>query len=88
MRESDTNTEDRAALALSALSWTLSDDARASRFLSLTGIEPGDLRARIADPALHEAVFAFLQAYQPDLVACAEALAIKPERLVPAQDLA
>ncbi len=88
MRESDTNTDDRAALALSALSWTLADDARASRFLALTGIEPGDLRSRIADPALHEAVFAFLQAYQPDLIACAEALSVRPDQLVPAQDFA
>lgn len=88
MRGSDTNSEDRAALALSALGWTLADDARASRFLALTGIEPGDLRARIAEPALHEAVFAFLQAYQPDLIACAEALSVRPDRLVPAQDFA
>ena len=81
MLKAETNPPDDMALALSALAWILSDDARAARLLALTGLTAEDLRARIGDPALHEAVFAFLEAYQPDLLACAEALAVAPAQL-------
>lgn len=81
MRKAETNADDTEALALSALAWTLSDDARAGRLLALTGLTAADLRARIADPALHDAVFAFLEAHQPDLLACADALEVSPARL-------
>ena len=77
----DDGPDDGMALALSALAWILSDDARAGRLLALTGLEAGDLRSRIGDPALHDAVLAFLEAYQPDLIACAQALGVPPERL-------
>ena len=72
---------DGAALALSALAWILSDDTRAGRLLALTGLEVADLRARLGDAALHDAVFAFLEAHQPDLLACAVALGVRPESL-------
>jgi Protein of unknown function (DUF3572) len=84
MRNADTNTEDQAALALQALVWVLSDDARAQRFLQLTGLDSDDLRSRLTDPSLHEAVLVFLEAHQPDLIACAAALRVKPEHLIPA----
>ena len=84
----DDGPKDGAALALSALAWILSDDARAGRLLALTGLEAEDLRGRLDDPALHDAVFAFLEAHQPDLVACAEALDVRPESLArPEQSL-
>ena len=85
MLKAETNPHDKTALALSALAWVLSDDARASRLLALTGLEAVDLRARIGDPALHDGVIAFLEAYQPDLIACADALGVPPERLVAAR---
>lgn len=81
MLKAETNPHDSAALALSALAWVLSDDARGGRLLALTGLTAEDLRARIGDPALHDAVFAFLEAYQPDLLACARALGVPPARL-------
>jgi len=37
---------DDQALALRALAWTLGDPDRAGRLLALTGLDPGDLRAR------------------------------------------
>lgn len=86
MREIDTNSEDRSAIALQALVWTLGDDARAQRLLALTGLTGDDLRRRLTDPGLHEAVFAFLQAHQPDLLACADALGIPPAALLPRED--
>lgn len=82
MRETN---EDSAALALRALTWTLSDDARAQRLLALTGLEVADLRERLGDPALLDAALGFLEAHQNDLVACAQALEVKPERLIEAR---
>jgi len=87
MRPHDTNRHpagDAIALALSALAWTLGDSARAERLLGLTGLTPDDLRARAADPAVLAAVLSFLEAHEPDLVACADALETTPDMLVAA----
>jgi hypothetical protein len=87
----DTNTADpndaAQTLALQALAWTLSEPDRARRLLDLTGLDPADLRERATDPAVLGAVLAFLQAHQPDLLACADALETTPERLVAAQEV-
>ena len=85
MKIEETNPEEAQALALRALGWTLSDDRRAGRLLALTGLTPDDLRARIGDPALLEATLRFLEQYEPDLIACAEALEVTPARLVEAR---
>lgn len=77
---------DAVTLALSALGWTLSEPDRASRLLGLTGLDAQELRARAADPALLAAALAFLEAHEPDLVACAEALAVPPAALVGARE--
>lgn len=77
--------DDPAALALSALVWTLGDQARAERLLALTGLSPADLRARAAEPGVLAAVLGFLENHEPDLIACAAALERKPERLVRAR---
>ena len=82
----ETIADDPAALALSALAWTLGEDARAQRFLALTGLEPADLRAAAGEAATLDAVLGFLEAHQPDLLACAAALNIKPERLIAARE--
>lgn len=84
MRQRVTN-RDPEALALAALGWTLSDDRRAARLLSLTGLSPETLRARIGDPSLLAAVLGFLESHEPDLVACAEALDIDAAALVAAR---
>lgn len=76
---------DPFALALSALAATLSDERRAQRFLDLTGIETGELRARAADPTLLVALIAFLEAHEPDLLSVSEAIGVKAEQLVAAR---
>ena len=82
MRDKDSNAE---TLALSALAWTLGDGDRAARLLALTGLTPEILRARIGEPSLLSAALGFLEAHEPDLVACAAALDVKPEELVKAR---
>ncbi|MFM5913568.1 MAG: DUF3572 domain-containing protein [Chakrabartia godavariana] len=83
MARRETNEEELSTLAIQALIWVLGDDHRAQRFLALTGLDPDDLRARIAGPDMHEAVRQFLEGHQPDLLACADALGVKPELLLP-----
>jgi Protein of unknown function (DUF3572) len=85
MRRDDTNPADPEALALSALGWTLSDEARAQRLLALTGLDPVALRDRVREPRLLASVLAFLEAHEPDLLAAAEALGVAPGALVEAR---
>ena len=85
MQNQDTNSEEAEPLALSALGWILGDGARAQRLLSLTGLTPDDLRSRLEDRALLAEVLRFLEAHEPDLIACAEALEAPPEQLVEAR---
>jgi hypothetical protein len=83
MKIQDTN--DPEALALSALGWVLSDQSRAERLLALTGLTPADLRGRLGEPPLLAAVLGFLEAHEPDLLACGEALDVPPSALIDAR---
>jgi hypothetical protein len=85
MKNQETNAHGEEALALSALGWTLSDEARAQRLLSLTGLTPEDLRSNISSPAFLADTLRFLEAHEPDLVACADALKVSPAELVEAR---
>ena len=82
MDDADTNAE---ALALAALAWTLGEQGRADRLLALTGLDPVGLRARAGESALLAAVLGFLEAHEPDLLACAHALDSTPAALVAAR---
>jgi len=77
--------QDPAELALATLGWLLGDGERAQRFLDLTGLTPEGLRAAIGQTATHRAVFDFLAAHEPDLIAAADALGIAPASLIRAQ---
>lgn len=84
MHAGETN-QDATALALAALGWTVSDVSRAHRLLDMTGLTPADLRARAGEPSVLAAVLGFLEAYEPDLIACAEAIESQPAALVAAR---
>lgn len=73
-------------MALRALAWTLAEQQRADRMLALTGLSGDDLRERAMEPAVLAALLGFLEAYEPDLIACAEALDVKPADLVLARE--
>jgi hypothetical protein len=79
------DTNDPEALALSALGWCLSDQGRAERLLALTGLTPDDLRERLGERGVLAAILSFLEAHEPDLLACAEDLGVKPTTLVDAR---
>ncbi|HUQ12938.1 MAG TPA: DUF3572 family protein [Novosphingobium sp.] len=82
---SEPTTNDPAALALRALAATLTDQRLAERFLSLSGIDPPDLRHRAGDAAVLAALLRFLEAHEPDLLEIAQQIGVKPEALVAAR---
>ena len=71
-------------LALEALGWALTDEKRAERLLSLTGLTPERLRHGLDDRSVQAAVLEFLANHEPDLIAAADALDTTPETLVAA----
>ena len=82
MSAEETNREEAVTLGLSALAWAISDPARADRLLALTGLTPEDLRSRVGDPVLLAAVLRFLEAHEPDLLACARTLGVSALEIV------
>lgn len=77
----DEQTIDDEALALGALGWILADGARAERFLALTGLTPDTLRGALGERSTLAAVLRFLEAHEPDLIACAAAIGTEPAGL-------
>ena len=78
-------TNDAEAVALRALGWTLSDDARAARLLALTGLTAETLRVSVGERATLAAALRFLEGHEPDLLACADALGVAPPLLIEAR---
>jgi hypothetical protein len=76
--------ENDASLALAALGWILMEEARAERFLALTGLTPDGLRSALGHPATLSAILAFLMAHENDLVSCATAINSDPAALAAA----
>lgn len=64
----------------------LGDDDRAQRLLALTGLTPDVLRGGLGEPAVLGAVLEFLAAHEPDLVAAADALGVRPADLMAARE--
>jgi hypothetical protein len=77
---------DPMLIALAALRWAVAEPARAERILAVTGLTPADLRERAGEPALLAAILAYLEAYEPDLIACAEAIEVPAQALVAARE--
>ena len=76
---------DSEAVALSALAATLTDERRAERFLSITGLSPDGIRDSLGDRHMLAACLAFLENHEPDLIAVAEAIGVKPGALIAAR---
>jgi hypothetical protein len=81
----DQTPNDAVVLALRALAATLCDERLAQRFLSLTGVDPPELKQKAGDPRLLAALLRFLEAHEPDLVAIAQQLDVRPDALVRAR---
>lgn len=77
--------KDAQAIALDALSWTLANDDRAQRFIALTGIDADTLRVSLADDRVLAGVLTYLEAHEPDMLACADAMGHPATALVAAR---
>lgn len=84
MKSKSTNAVDPEMVALGALTWVLSDEARAGRLLAVTGLTPEGLRAGVGRRDVLGAVLGFLENHEPDLIACAAEMGVRPEDLVDA----
>lgn len=76
--------DDPDTLALGALGWILTDQDRADRLLSLTGLDAQTLRDHLTERTTLAAVLEFLVNHEPDLVLAADALGRTPQDLVAA----
>jgi len=63
----------------------LADEDHSERLIALTGITPDELRVRIGEDSVLAAILDFVLHHEPDTIACASALGVKPEALVAAQ---
>ena len=79
--------EDAEALALAALEFLGQDGERISRFLSLSGLDPGRLRKTAAEPGFLPGVLDYVAADEALLVEFAEAAGIAPVRVGEARHL-
>jgi len=71
-------------IALDVLLWILGDEDRLFPFLAATGLDLDAVRAGAKDPAFLAGVLDHVAGNEPVLLACAQALEIKPERIVAA----
>jgi hypothetical protein len=76
--------DDPDTIALGALGWILTDQDRADRLLSLTGLDADTLRDHLTERGTLAAVLEFLVNHEPDLVLAADALGRTPQDLVAA----
>ena len=79
--------ESANALAIDALAWLAADPERLDRFLALTGIDHGSLRAEAAEPGFLSAVLDHLCADDTTLLAFAADLGKPPEMIGAAREI-
>lgn len=71
-----------AAIALQALGFLASDEARLGALLAQTGTSPQDLRGNIKDPVFLAGVMDFLLQNEAWLVEFAQTAGLRPESLM------
>lgn len=75
------------AVAIQALTFLAQDMERIGGFLAQSGLGPGDLRARAAEPAFGAAVLAHLLSDETLLLAFVEDGKLRPQDVVHAHDI-
>jgi hypothetical protein len=73
--------EAAAALAIEALSYLANDPGQMSRFLALTGIDPGAIRAAARDPNFLAGVLDYVCGDERLLIAFAAHAGVAPEEI-------
>lgn len=71
-------------LAVEVLGWLVGDDERLARFVIESGLDPATLRASARDPGFLTAVLDHVMGDELRLIACAQALDVRPEKIAAA----
>lgn len=79
------STEEARDLAIAALGFVAGDDRLLPRFLAISGIEAGQIRAAAAEPGFLAGVLEFILAHEPTLMAFCEASGARPEAVAAAR---
>jgi uncharacterized protein DUF3572 len=82
-RNPDRNGRDDAAreLAIAALGFIAGDPEQLNRFLALSGIDPGAIRAAAGEPGFLAGVLAYISGHERTLMAFAAHAGIAPEQI-------
>jgi hypothetical protein len=80
-KRSPVDRDEAEAIALQGLTFLAGEPARMARFVKLTGIEPGEMRARAGAPELLLAVLEHLSADESLLLVFAVSHGIAPESI-------
>ena len=83
-RKPNSGDDSAEGVALAALAWMATDDERLFAFLNATGATPETLRASAQDPGFLAGILDHIMSDESTLLACAEALDTKPERIAAA----
>lgn len=70
------------ATAVTVLGWLAGEPELLSRFLSLTGVAPTELRNAVDDPGFLAGIVGFLMDHEPTLLAFSAATGVTPEAVV------
>ena len=79
------DTDTAETIAICALAFLADDEQRLGRFLALTGLGPGELKAQAHTPRILAAVLDYLLHDESLLLVFAASNRIAPEQIAPAQ---
>jgi hypothetical protein len=71
-------------IAVAALGFVAGDPALLPRFLSITGIEPDQIRQAAREPGFLAGVLQFIVAHEPTLIAFTQSAGIEPSSVLQA----
>lgn len=74
--------ENAEEIAIAALGFVAADSELLPRFLAITGIEIGTIRAAAREPGFLAGVLQFIAAHEPTLLAFAESAEIEPAAIL------
>lgn len=77
--------ETASDIAVSGLQFIAGDTEQLSRFISLTGMEPEQMRAMASTPAFLEAILDYFMGHEPTLLSFAASAGIDPQDVVNAK---
>lgn len=75
---------DPEATAIAVLGWLAQEPDMLSRFLALTGVQPGELRSAAGDPGFLGAMLDFILQHEPTLMAFCTATETPPDAVAAA----